>query len=76
MYLPFSTCLLDVLIEKTREQTYPVTLHTDQGSVYSSSGLYQAHKNYSNIKRSMSRVGTPTYNPIIEYLNGMNKCFY
>lgn len=70
--LPYYHCL-DVLIEKTREQTYPVTLHTDQGSVYSSSGFYQAHKNYTNIKRSMSRVGTPTDNPIIESLNGWIK---
>ena len=70
--LPYYHCL-EVLIEKTREQTYPVTLHTDQGSVYSSSGFYQAHKNYINIKRSMSRVGTPTDNPIIESLNGWIK---
>ena len=44
-----------------------------QGSVYSSSGFYQAHKNYTNIKRSMSRGGTPTDNPIIESLNGWIK---
>ena len=70
--LPYYHCL-DVLIEKTREQTHPVTLHTDQGSVYSSSGFYQAHKNYTNIKRSMSGVGTPADNPIIESLNGCIK---
>ena len=30
--LPYYHCI-DVLVEKTREQTHPVTLHTDQGSV-------------------------------------------
>ncbi len=70
--LPYYHCL-DVLIAKTKEQTYPVTLHTDQGSVYSSFGFYQAYKNYTNIKRSMSRAGTPTDNPIIESLNGWIK---
>lgn len=53
-----------------KEQNYPVTLHTDQGSIYSSAGLYQAHKDYTNIKRSMSRAGTPTDNPVIKSLNG------
>ena len=61
--LPYYHCL-NKLIEKTKEQSYPVTLHTDQGSVYSSSGFYQTHKHYTNIKRSMS--GTPTDNPIID----------
>lgn len=44
---------------KKKAQTYPVTLHPDQGSVYSSAGLYQIHKNYANIKRSISRAGIP-----------------
>ena len=70
--LPYYDCL-NMLIEKTKEQSYPVTLHTDQGSVYSSSGFYQTHKHYTNIKRSMSRAGTPTDNPIIESLNGWIK---
>ena len=64
---------LNKLIERTKEQSYPVTLHTDQGSIYSSSGFYQTHKHYTNIKRSMSRAGTPTDNPIIEALNGWIK---
>lgn len=68
---PYYECLKD-LIEKTKEQTYPVTLHTDQGSVYSSKAFYNAHKEY-NIKRSMSRVGTPTDNAIIEAMNGWIK---
>ena len=70
--LPYYHCL-EYLIEKKKEQTYPVTLHTDQGSVYSSAGFYQTHKDYTNIIRSMSRAGTPTDNPIMESLNGWIK---
>lgn len=47
-------------------------VHTDQGSVYSSRAFNKLHENYS-IKRSMSRAGTPTDNPIIESLNGWIK---
>ncbi|MBS3991695.1 MAG: integrase core domain-containing protein, partial [Erysipelothrix sp.] len=45
---------------------------SDQGSVYSSKGFQEAHKNY-NIIHSMSRSATPTDNPIIESLNGWIK---
>ena len=69
--LPYFKCLKD-LIEKTKEQKAPVTLHTDQGSVYSSAAFFNAHKN-CNIIRSMSRVGTPTDNPVIESINGWIK---
>ena len=65
--------LFEIFNRKKKEQTYPVTLHTDQGSVYSSEGFYQTHKNYTNIKRFMSRAGTPIDNPIIEFLNGWIK---
>lgn len=68
---PYYMCLND-LIEKTKEQNDPVTLHTDQGSVYSSAAFFDAHKDY-NIIRSMSRVGTPTDNCIIEAINGWVK---
>lgn len=54
------------------KKTNPIVLHTDQGSVYSSRAFYEAHKEY-NIIRSMSRVGTPTDNPIIESINGWIK---
>ena len=47
-------------------------VHTDQGTVYSSTAFNKLHENY-NIKRSMSRAGTPTDNPIIESLNGWIK---
>ncbi len=63
---------LDDLKKKIEEQTSPVVLHTDQGSVYSSRAFAKAHDN-CNIIRSMSRVGTPTDNPIIESINGWIK---
>jgi len=44
-------------------------MHSDQGVIYSSYALSQVHKDYT-IKRSMSRIATPTDNPIIESLNG------
>ena len=46
--------------------------HTDQGAIYSSRAFNKLHENYT-IKRSMSRVGTPTDNPVIESLNGWIK---
>ena len=58
--------------KKNEEQTPLVVLHTDQGSVYSSQAFRQAHEHY-NILRSMSKVGTPTDNAIIEALNGWIK---
>ena len=42
--------------------------HSDQGVIYSSVAFNNAHKDY-NIKRSMSRICTPTDNPIIEAKN-------
>lgn len=67
----YFSCLKD-LLKKIEEQTTPVVLHTDQGSVYSSRAFAKAHYNCSII-RSMSRVGTPTDNPIIESINGWIK---
>ena len=63
---------LDQLKVKIKGADKPTILHTDQGAVYSSRAYSQAHLNY-NIKRSMSRGGTPTDNPIIEALNGWIK---
>lgn len=62
------------LLEKTKRGYTGVEtiLHSDQGPVYTSRAFFNAHKNY-NIKRSMSRAGTPTDNPIIEALNGWIK---
>ena len=47
-------------------------MHTDQGSVYASISYNELIKDY-NIKRSMSRAGTPTDNPVDESLNGWIK---
>ena len=71
---PYYYCLdkLKQLMDKREEQTAQVVFHTDQGSIYSSQAFCQAHNHY-NILRSMSRVGTPTDNPIIEALNGWIK---
>lgn len=58
-------------IKKEQPETM-VTLHTDQGSVYSSERYNNLLNDY-NIKRSMSRAGTPTDNPVNESLNGWIK---
>jgi len=68
---PYYKCLED-LKTKIKEKTAQVVLHTDQGAVYSSRAFRKAHENY-NIIRSMSRVATPTDNPIIESINGWIK---
>ena len=68
---PYFSCLRD-LISGIKEQTAPLMLHTDQGTVYSSRAFAKAHE-HCNILRSMSRVGTPTDNPVIESVNGWIK---
>lgn len=71
--LPYYKCLNDLIkILKMEEQSSPIVLHTDQGTVYSSRAYFEAHKKY-NITRSMSRIGTPTDNPVIEATNGWIK---
>lgn len=67
----YFACLKD-LKEKMKEQSKPVTFHTDQGSVYSSKAFNYAIEDYSII-RSMSRAGKPTDNPVIESINGWIK---
>ena len=57
---------------KDESQTEVTIIHTDQGSVYSSKAFNELLINY-NIKRSMSRAGTPTDNPMNESLNGWIK---
>lgn len=68
---PYYNCIKDLKF-MTKEKTTPTILHTDQGAVYSSIGFNHVLEDY-NIKRSMSRVGTPTDNPIIESINGWIK---
>lgn len=50
----------------------PVIIHTDQGSIYASIAYNELIKE-KNIKRSMSRAGKPTDNPVNESLNGWIK---
>lgn len=63
---------LNILLDKIKGINYPITLHSDQGIVYSSMAFTNAHKDY-NIIRSMSRAGTPTDNPKMESINGWIK---
>ena len=58
------------ILEKGAKE--PTILHTDQGSVYASIAYNELIKDY-NIKRSMSRTGKPTDNPVNEALNGWIK---
>ena len=68
---PYYACLND-LLQRIKGKTEPIVFHSDQGAVYSSRAFAEVHKNY-NIIRSMSRVGTPTDNAVIESLNGWIK---
>lgn len=65
---------LNQVLKKIKEEHHNdlVTLHTDQGAVYSSR-QYNNLLNDFNIQRSMSRAGTPTDNPVNESLNGWIK---
>ena len=47
-------------------------VHINQGAVYSSVSFNNIFDSY-NVDRSMSRVGTPTDNPVIESKNGCIK---
>ena len=69
---PYYDCL-KTFINKVEEQKEPIILHTDQGSIYSSKAFAKTHEHCTGINRSMSKVATPTDNPIIEALNGWIK---
>lgn len=58
--------------EKRGYKDLETIFHTDQGTLYSSKAFNKLLVNYT-IKRSMSRAGTPTDNPVIESLNGWIK---
>ena len=66
--------LQDMLNSKMKRgyKSQETIFHSDQGKIYSSVAFNNAHK-YYNIIRSMSRMGTPTDNPIIESKNGWLK---
>lgn len=58
--------------KEKRGYTNQVTiLHSDQGAIYTSRA-FNAHLN-STIIRSMSRIATPTDNPVLESINGWIK---
>ena len=68
-------CALEDMLENKIKRGYEnqdTIMHSDQGIIYSSVALSQVHKDYT-ITRSMSRIGTPTDNPIIESKNGWLK---
>ena len=69
-----SMALKSMLQEKTKRGyiSLETIFHSDQGKIYSSMSFNNEHTNY-NIKRSMSRIATPTDNPIIESKNGWLK---
>lgn len=64
----------DMIKEKTKRgyMSQDTIFHSDQGTIYSSIAFNNANKEY-NIIRSMSRIGTPTDNPVIESKNGWLK---
>ena len=68
------SALEDMLNNKIKRgyKSQDTIFHSDQGIIYSSVAFNNAHKDY-NIIRSMSRIGTPTDNPIIESKNGWLK---
>ena len=57
--------------EKRGYNDLETILHSDQGSIYTSRA-YNARLHYT-IKRSMSRIATPTDNPVMEAINGWIK---
>ena len=66
--------LQEMLLNKQKRgyKDQDAIFHSDQGIIYSSLAFNDAHKDY-NIVRSMSRIATPTDNPIIESKNGWIK---
>jgi transposase InsO family protein len=59
---------LNTILSKIKGIDYPITLHSDQGIIYSSMAFTNEHKDY-NIIRSISRVETPTDNPKMKSIN-------
>lgn len=57
--------------EKRGYKSQVTILHSDQGAIYTSRA-FNAHLD-STIKRSMSRIATPTDNPVLESINGWTK---
>ena len=64
---------LEDVRKKLIDEPYPVIIHTDQGSVYTSNEFNKLFDPKSKFKRSMSRVGKPRDNPVNEAFNGWIK---
>ena len=60
------------VLEKTKSIKHPILLHSDQGVQYSSAGYCNLLKSYNTIQ-SMSRVGTPRDNAVMESFWGRFK---
>jgi len=73
-YLNHVKALKDMLKNKKKRgyKDLNTIFHSDQGAIYASATFNDVYKN-DNIKRSMSRAGTPTDNPYIESKNGWLK---
>lgn len=63
-----------LLERKKMSKDYPMLLHSDQGSQYSSAGYCSLLKLY-NVTQSMSRAGTPHDNAVMESVFGWFKEF-
>jgi transposase InsO family protein len=57
--------------EKRGYKSQATILHSDQGAIYTSRAFNARFD--STIKRSMSRIATPTDNPVLESINGWVK---
>lgn len=73
-YINHVKALKDMLKNKKKRgyKDLETIFHSDQGAIYASVTFNDVYKN-DNIKRSMSRAGTPTDNPYIESKNGWLK---
>ena len=72
---PYFECL-DQLLRKRKGIHHLTVFNTNHGAVYSSRAFQQALIDYNitaSMTASMSRVATPTDNPIIEAVNGWVK---
>lgn len=63
-----------LLKRKRMSNDFPMLLHSDQGSQYSSAGFHSLLKLY-NVTQSMSRAGTPHDNAVMESVFGWFKEF-
>lgn len=70
--MTYMSGLNELLGIKSKYPEMETILHTDQGSVYASKDFNEILPSH-NIRRSMSRAGTPTDNAAMESINGWIK---